>query len=187
MALHSLYCADVPLRNCSLTPWSGSHPEARWHRHICQPDSHRLYRLPLLSAKPTVWRFYVSLIPTREHHRPLAGTKLYCGHCGIWIYKPGVCVVTFDYVRLFTYSGRRRAVVRSEAGIVPATGPGCTASTASEPRGTVSREPLNHKYWRSVHLQQHLYRPIAHRFAILCLHRTTHACFCPRVLHARFW
>jgi len=22
MALHSLYCADVPLRNCSLTHWS---------------------------------------------------------------------------------------------------------------------------------------------------------------------
>jgi len=24
MALHSLYCADVPLRNCSLTPCMGA-------------------------------------------------------------------------------------------------------------------------------------------------------------------
>jgi len=36
MALHSLYCADVPLRNCSLTAHSLAH-DCWWQR--CRPNS----------------------------------------------------------------------------------------------------------------------------------------------------
>jgi len=47
MALHSLYCADVPLRNCPLTQHTGEFISlwSKWHSFISHSLSHSNYLL----------------------------------------------------------------------------------------------------------------------------------------------
>jgi len=77
MALHSLYCADVPLRNCSLTHSLTHSPEIRnrYERPCHRPNSRQKKRD---SVQPTVCD------PHSVHMPPASSLTLNCRYSTMW-------------------------------------------------------------------------------------------------------